>query len=476
MAGIGRVRTATLAILVAGWAMLSACALKAPPDLAQVRDSALPNAPLPAGWLAAPVDTAPVSDGWLTTLGDSALVALVVEAIEHNPDVEVAAARMERAAGQLKLAGGKMKPFVDIYARGGSGMGGDGSGLNGALVLASWEVDLWGRVRYGREAARAGHTAAAADLIYARQSLAAMVAKSWYLAAELRLQHRITDSLVGASSRLVELTERQRQVGIADDQAVAVVRTDLGSYRDRQLQIEQSEQEARRALEILAGRYPAATLDLPDSLPATIPPVPAGLPLGLLERRPDLIAANFRIASAFYARGQAVAAKLPTLSLTANFGAVSSDMLTLSEDFSNPVFSLGANLLAPIFRGGELQAQVDIRTAEQRAAVAEYGGAALAAFRDVENALGAEQMLQRRQVILEELVRDGARAVEVSAARYAVGREDLLTGLQYRVRLFSSQLALIRVRSERMVQRINLHLALGGGFVMTPVDTVSATR
>ena len=94
----------------------------------------------------------------------------------------------------------------------------------------------------------------------------------------------------------------------------------------------------------------------------------------------------------------------------------------------------------------------------------------------MENALGAEQMLQRRQTILEELVRDGARAVEVSAARYAVGREDLLIGLNYRVRLFSSQLALLRVRSERIVQRINLHLALGGGFVMTPVDTVSATR
>ncbi len=467
-------RQAALAVVVS--AVLAACALKQPPDNAELMATALPNLQLPSGWMAAPVDSTPVTQGWLVALGDSGLLALVTEVLEHNTDLEQAAARVDESAGRLKLAGGKMLPTLDLYGSGGIGLGGDGSGLSVGLLRARWEVDLWGRVRYGRAAASDAYLASSADLVYAQQSLAAMAAKSWFLAAEVRLLTRMTDSLAHSSVEVLKLTEVRRRVGTANDQDVALARADVGFYHDRLLQLEQSQQEARRAMEVLAGRYPAAALQLPDSFPATLPLVPAGLPMSLLDRRPDIQAADLRVGAAFYATQEAVAARLPSLSLTASFGAISSDVLELAQDFSNPIGSIGANLLVPLFHGGQLKAQVKIQTAGQRAAVAAYGGTVLAALLEVENALGAERMLRQRDTVLAAMVSNDARAVEVSQTRFRVGQEDLLPGLLQRQRLYNAETALIRVRTERVIQRINLHLAVGGGFVVPPVDSVTASR
>ncbi|HEY8195790.1 MAG TPA: efflux transporter outer membrane subunit [Gemmatimonadales bacterium] len=454
-------------------AALVGCALKQPPSNDEVAAEVLPAAKLPPGWKAAPVDTTPVVEGWLATFGDPALLALVTEALEQNADLRLAAARVDAATGQLRLAKSLLYPAVDLIGHGGIGLGGDASGLNAVLVRAEWEADLWGRVRYGRAAARAGQGAASADLVYARQSLAGLVAKSWYVIAELRMQARLAAAMASASTQLLDLVGVERNVGTANDEDVALARGDVGTYRDRELQLTQSTGEAVRALEVLLGRYPAGTLVVRDSLPQEVPDVPAGLPSSLVARRPDLVAASQRVASAFYAKRQAVAAKLPAFNLNGSFGAISSEVLELQADFSNPVASLGASLLAPIFHGGGLQAQVDIRTAEQGQAVATYGAAVLAAFQDVENALAAEQILRQRQSVLTQVVAEQSRAVAVSRTRWRVGKSDLLSVVQQRMRLYGAEATLIGIRTDRIVQRINLHLALGGDFV-TAADSASA--
>src|SRR4051812_9316569 len=466
-----RFRPAILLFSAAG--ALVGCALKQPPSNNQIAAEALPAAKLPPGWKAAPVDTTPVVKGWLATLGDSALLALVTEALEQNADLRLAAARVEAATGQLRLASSRLYPAVDLVGHGGIGLGGDASGLNAILVRAEWEADVWGRVRYGRAAARAGQGAASADLVYARQSLAGLVAKSWYMIAELRMQARLAAAMAHAGAQLLDLVGVERNVGTANDEDVALARGDVGTFRDRELQLTQSMGEAVRALEVLVGRYPAGTLAIRDSLPQEVPPVPAGLPSSLIARRPDLVAASQRVTSAFYAKRQAVAAKLPAFNITGSFGAISSEVLELQADFSNPVASLGASLLAPIFHAGGLQAQVDIRTAEQRQAVATYGAAVLAAFQDVENALAAEQILGQRQSILTEVVGEQTNAVTVTRTRWRVGKSDLLSVVQQRMRLYGAEATLLGVRTDRILQRINLHLALGGDFV-TAADSASA--
>ena len=128
------------------------------------------------------------ADNWLATFNDEQLAAAVDEAIAHNADLRVGAARVEQAQLYAKLAGAKLYPSVDLLARGGGKLSGDGSGIQGGVLSATWELDLWGRVRYGRAASAAQAASAQADFEYARQSIAALVAKSWFLATEAGLQ------------------------------------------------------------------------------------------------------------------------------------------------------------------------------------------------------------------------------------------------------------------------------------------------
>jgi outer membrane protein TolC len=222
-------------------------------------------------------------------------------------------------------------------------------------------------------------------------------------------------------------------------------------------------QQALRALEALAGRYPAAALRVPAQL-ATLPgPVPAGMPSELLERRPDVVAAERRVAAAFYRVEEAKAARLPRISLTASVSSISSDLFVL-KDRDNPVWSVGASLTAPLFLGGQLQAQVETRTAEQKQALAEYGRVGARAFGEVENALSTAFVLEDREVILRQAVAANARALELANVRFRVGSGDQRAVQQQSLALHAARTALLRVQAERLVQRVNLHLALGGSF------------
>jgi outer membrane protein TolC len=198
-------------------------------------------------------------------------------------------------------------------------------------------------------------------------------------------------------------------------------------------------------------------------LPGQPDTVPAGLPSELLERRPDVIAAERRVAAAFNRIHEAKAARLPTIALTTGISTVSSDLIVLQER-DNPIWNLGASLLMPIFRGGALKTQVEIRTAEQKQAVAAYASVGLRAFGEVDNALATEIAARERERILAQVVADNQRALEIVQTQYKVGSTDLRFVSQRQLALDATQSALIRMQAEQRVQRVNLHLALGGSF------------
>ena len=444
-------------------AALAGCALKPPPAREATAQEALPNFRVPDRWSESASVAGAASDGWLASFDDRQLDALVREALAYNADLRVAAARVEQGAGLVKLAGATLYPQVNALARGGGKFSGDSSGLQGVGIFANWELDVWGRVRAGREAASLQYGSAALDAEYARQSIAALVAKSWFLATEARLQRAIAEEMVAAASRQVSLAQDRLRVGRGDELDLSVARASLATYRDSVRNLELAYRQALRALEALAGRYPAAALEVPTQLAALPGPVPAGMPAELLERRPDVVAAERRVAAAFYAVEEAKAARLPSISLTAALSSVSSELFVLQQR-DNPVWSVGASLMAPIFLGGKLQSQVEIRTAEQKQAVAEYGRVGARAFGEVENALSAVLALEEREQLLKEAVDENARALEFANTRYRVGAGDLRAVQQQALALHASRTALLRVQAERRVQRVNLHLALGGAF------------
>ncbi len=253
------------------------------------------------------------------------------------------------------------------------------------------------------------------------------------------------------------------RVGRGDEFDVTVARANVETLRDTERSLDLAYQQAVRSLETLVGRYPANALAIADRLDALPGGVPVGLPSELLERRPDVVAAERRVAGAFYRTEEAKAARLPRISLTATLTSISSELFVLKTT-DNPLFSFGASLMQPIFLGGLLQAQVEVRTAEQQAAVVEYGRVGARAFSEVENALSSGFSLAQREEILARAVRENARAVDLANVRLRVGSGDLRGVQQQQLALYSAQVALLRVQSERLVQRVNLHLALGGDF------------
>jgi NodT family efflux transporter outer membrane factor (OMF) lipoprotein len=344
-------------------------------------------------------------------------------------------------------------------------------------LFASWELDLWGRVRAERAATDLQYRATRLDADYARQSVAALVAKGWVLAIEARLAKARADDMRRATEKLAALAGERRRVGAGDESGVVQAAADVESARDAAQSLDLAYRNALRALEALLGRYPAAAVTVAAALPRWPGDVPAGLPSELLERRPDLVAAERRVAAAFYRTEESKAARLPRIALTANLTTLSSELFVLrSRD--NPVLSAGGSLVQPIFLGGFLQAQVEARTAEQRAAIADYGKLSARVFGEVEGALAAGDAAARREDILQRSMRQNVRALELADVRYRVGSGDLRGVEQQQLALYSAQLALLRVQSERLVQRVNLHLALGGSFeppAAAPTKTGDAT-
>lgn len=457
---LGLAASSVAAILSTG-----GCALKSPPDVATIKSESMTDVTVPLAWTTS--GASEVSDNWIASFHDEQLEAAVAEGIYRNPDLQVGAARVEQAILYAKLAGAKLWPSVDLIGRGGGELSGDNSGLQGGVLTASWELDLWGRVRYGRTAAAADAAATALDFEYARQSLAAVVARSWFLATEAAMQAATARQTIRDSEELVRLAEVRSKVGVANDDEVFIARASVGTYRDALRQIEAAQLDALRALELVIGRYPAATIDVPAQQPGLPPPIPAGLPSELLERRPDVVAAERRVAAAFNRIHEAKAARLPTISLTGGISSISSELFVL-QDRDNPSWSFGLNLLAPVFRGGALKTQVEIRTAEQKQALAAYASVGLRAFGEVENAMANEIAARDREQILSQTMADNQRAFEIVQTQFKVGSTDLRFVSQRQLALNATQSSLIRMQAEQRIQRVNLHLALGGGFGPRP--------
>jgi len=444
---------------------LTACAGPSQgPTQTEVVEKALPETTDIAAKWSRVVAEGSVKEGWLTTFNDEKLEQIVSEALKNNRGLAAAAANLDIAAGMATQAGAQLMPAVSV---GGSGQstsrGGNSSNTSGISLNVEWELDVWGKLRAGASAAEESFRATEADFEFARQSLVAQTAKAWFLATEANLQKRLSDDSVTIYGKILEIAQTRVEVGKAQQQDVFLAKADLASAEERQRQAQGAFDQSVRSLEVMLGRYPAAELKVPREFVPVPPGIPIGVPSELLERRPDLISAERQVAAAFQRIQVAKAAKLPSISLTASGGSSSNELFDLIGA-SSGFFSIGANFLASLDVGGELQAQVEIETAQQEAALATYGSTALRAFNEVESGLTNEALLQQREALLASAVANNESALKVVETQYEFGQVDLLSVLQMQARALNSRISLIRIKNARLAQRVDLHLALGGGF------------
>ena len=458
--------------------VICGCALHKPPSQQTIVSQALPKAtPLPPKWSAAP-DTGNVSDDWVKSFNDHQLEKVVSEAIANNLDLRQSAARVEAARQSVIVVGSKLKPQVGATFAGSTTRSKDMNTVNqtqanSELATVSWEVDVWGKLRAQHAAAQEGYEAIAVDYAFARQSLAATTAKSWYLAIETRQLLALAEQSVDIYTKLLELVKVRRDAGKVADLDVAEASYELDEAQN-QLTIAQGlYSEARRTLEVLVGRYPAAELEVAETFAPLPPPVAPGLPSSLLERRPDILAAEHQVLAAFRTEEATKLALLPSFTLNLEGGRLSDPLLSVLG--LNPWLIHGvAGMFVPIYQGGALRAQVKIATAKQEESIAHFGSVALRALDEVEEALTNERLLTERLPYTEGAVRDHTEAVRVADLKYKAGTMDFLSVLQLQEGQIQSQTDLIKLRNAQLANRINLHLALGGSFDMSPATTIPA--
>ena len=420
----------------------------------------------PEAWATAQGQVDDVKVGWIARFNDPVLSTLVEEAQANNKNLQLAAANVDRSRALARQAGAALKPNVNLVA-GASESGVLDPGVSNAQYSAglqlNWELDVWGRIRSGQQAAAAGAEAADADYLFSQYSLAAGVARAYFLSIEAGLQEGVARRTVEALEETARIVNVQYENGLASSQDLALTKSDLATARDTLTATAGAKRDAIRALEILLGRYPGAELELRDGLPDAPSSPPAGVPSDILERRPDLIAAERNVAAAFNSLDSAKAAKLPSISLTSNIGGASGSLANLLDP-ANVAWTVAGNLVAPLFDGGARDAQVQISTAEQKQAVAAYGQAALEAFGEVETSLDQGVVLDKRKAALTEAADEANEAYRVARLRYDEGETDLIDVLTIQQRVFSTESNLVSVERQRLEQRVNLNLALGGSW------------
>lgn len=415
--------------------------------------------------------------GWWDTFNDPQLRALIHEALTNSYDIQIAAARVLQAEASLRITRSQLLPTVNV---GGDvlttrtsekGPAGVPRGVNPQRgygdVFASmpaYELDLWGRIRRATEASRALLLATEDAQRTVRQTLVAQVATAYMQMLELDLELEISRRTYNVRSNSLDLTVSREQGGVAGVQDVyqsrILVHTASAAIADTLRRIEQKENE----LSILLGRNPGK-IDRSSGLTqqrlrAEVPP---GLPSSLLERRPDIRAAEQRLVAANADIGQAKAAFYPRVTLTGFYGYQS---VALSDLFTSGAraWQFGPAISVPLFTGGRLRGNLKLAEANFQESVATYRQTVQGAFREVSDGLIAYQRTREFRQSQEERTQANRDATQIANTRYEGGVTSYLEVLYNEQELFNAELGLAQARLNELLSVVELYRALGGGW------------
>ncbi len=437
----------------------------------------------PAAWTAdETVGAAPTGD-WVASFDDATLRSLISDAMVHNNDLLAAAANLEQAragaritlANQLPVVGANFSatrnaivtdPTTAAQAGGGAGGGSSRLYINNFSVggSLSWEIDLWGRLTDETRASYKDAKAAYADLEGAQLSVAARVSQAWFALIEARQQRELAERDTQARERNLRVTERRYESGVSSSLDVRLSRSALGSSQANLALRQRLELEASRALEVLLGRYPAAELEAAATLPKLPPLAGAGAPGDILARRPDLIAAEARMESSGLRARAARKQLLPQLTLSSRAGTSGPDLSDLTDP-ARLAGNIAAGLFQPLFQGGRLLANSKRARAAAEATLYNYVQTALSAYQEAENAIAAETLLAAREDALLLAYEEAAAAEELTERRYSSGAATIFNLLDAQTRRISSESAYIQAQQQRVSNRVQLYLAIGGDFL-----------
>jgi NodT family efflux transporter outer membrane factor (OMF) lipoprotein len=335
----------------------------------------------------------------------------------------------------------------------------------GISLDTTWEIDLWRRLRVDAQATLAELQSAGADLRGAQLSLAGQTSKAWFAIAEAQQQVQLSETTVESFQESAELVQERYESGIRPALDLRLASLNLSNARALLDQRRQQLDASKRQLDVLLGRYASGAMDAPTELPVVPPAIPSGLPADLIARRPDLVAAERQVAAAEARQSVTggLSIWLPNISLTAGTGTATDALKTLlSGDFT--IWSLVGNVVAPLWEGGTLRAQIAMAEANTAEMLANYANTALTAYAEVETALAADKFFADRVQHLETSVEQARAAERLAEERYFTGLDNYIPVLDSQRSAVQAEGDLIAARRLRLENRVDLYLALGGGF------------
>ncbi|PWV59287.1 efflux transporter outer membrane subunit [Plasticicumulans acidivorans] len=433
-----------------------------------------PPLEVPGHWRLDPAQTSELVNGaWWEQFGDPQLNTLIGIALDENRDLRIAVARVEEYLGRYGATRADQFPQVAAGADAGHGRTAESQRLPGSAATASqfdvnlgasFELDLWGRLRRATEAAQADLLAQQEARQTVVLTLVSSVANAYISLRELDQRLTITRTTLQSRAESMHLAQRRFEVGLTPELDARQAESEYESTRAMVPQLEQAIVQQENALSLLLGRNPGPIVRGRTLVELRRPVVPAGLPSDLIERRPDIRQAEQQLVAANAQIGIARAAYFPVVSLTGALGSVSPQLSSL---FGGPAraWSYGAGLSVPVFTAGKIAGQVQAAEAVQQQTLENYRKTVQTAFAEVENALVAasktsEQLeAQARQV---EALRSYLRLARL---RYDNGYTSYLEVLDAERNLFSAELSLAQTRGSELSTLVNLYKAMGGGWV-----------
>lgn len=428
----------------------------------------------------------PATDWW-RALGDPQLDALIAEGLQRNPGLEAADARLRQARAQIGTARAARLPSLSASggytgvrlpeSMVGDELGGSYAGSGQAYLSFSYGIDLWGGKRAAWEAAVDSGHAAEVDAQAARLNLSAAIAEAYAQLGYAWTLHDVASEELARSQKTLELTRQRRAAGIDSDLQTRQAEARIPAAQQQQQAAQQQIDEARTALAALVGQGPDRGLQIqrPQVLNPLALQLPGVLPSELLGRRPDIVAARWRVEAANRQIHAAKAEFYPSLNLTALGGVVSSEVDQLLKSGSTFAF-LGPALSLPIFDGGRLRANLGKTDAQYDLAVADYNQSVVNALRDVADQVNAVHSLADQASAQAQAVSTARAAHDLAEQRYRAGIGSYLDVLSVEEQLLVSQQRLADLQSRQILVSVRLSQALGGGFTPTSdAATVAAT-
>ncbi|MDG1707296.1 MAG: TolC family protein [Emcibacteraceae bacterium] len=459
---------------------LLACSILAASCAPQLNvDEQLNVVAVPLAWQTPDIESVKTDLQWLGADEVNDLPTIVMQALKNNPDLRVSANRLRTSLAQQSITDGARRITGDIrVSTSRSGDFQSGTDDNQSFSLRgglAWEADIWGRLASDSAAAEQSVLATKNDLEYARMSLATRTAQRWFDVTESVLQNDLLELNLEKLVQAQDLVDSRYARGLVDVLDVLQIETNVASARSNLASQRQTVIERMRILETLIGSYPSGRVQQDVTLPALDDLMSMGIPANMLEKRPDIMAAKNRVIGANYDLNVAKKALYPSLSVsgsTSMSGAEIEDIV----DIDRLVWSVVGNIVQPVLDGSRRRNQVVINEVALDSTLANYLKTVLAAYQEAENALTAEVTLAEQEGHLTIAVERALASEEKALDQYSKGLVDILSLVNVQRNRISSQQSLLRVKHRRLLNRADLHLALGGENIENYINQMAVTN